>query len=195
MSVHERTRSLQGTAGEPSLRGHVWLLVRVSNPSAPRSDLVQSFTEPLTAQDNTWRMGRLHLAASFRSIMPSSAAVRRGVCECRSAAADLGAGWVLLMGFFFGRDAILWRLFGNGGESRSEQTGCREPRLAQLKGRARPRGQRSWGNLEVRQRAERKNPGCNMILSNRFHYYNYISGIFFFFKGHILAKIHFTNVL
>lgn len=73
-----------------------------------RSDLVQSFTEPLTAEDNTWRMGPVHLAASFRSIMPSSAAVRRGVCECRSAAADLGAGWIVLMGFFFreGSDSL-----------------------------------------------------------------------------------------
>lgn len=172
MSVHERTRSLQGTAGEPSLRGHVWLLVRVSNPSTLRSDLVQSFTGPLTAEDNTWRMGRVHLAASFRSIMPSSAQ-RVGACVSAAVPQQIWGQAEWCWGGFFGREAILWRLFGDSGESLSET------RLAQLKGRTRPQGQRSWSNLEVRQRTERKNPGCNMILSNRFHYYNYISGVFF----------------
>lgn len=41
------------TAGQPSLKGHMCLFVRVSNPSTPRSDLVQSFTGVMTTEKKT----------------------------------------------------------------------------------------------------------------------------------------------
>lgn len=47
--------------------------VGVPDPLLHSSDLVQPFTEALTAKENIWRIGKEHLAMSFKSIMLSSA--------------------------------------------------------------------------------------------------------------------------
>lgn len=77
--------------------------VGVPDPLLHSSDLVQPFTEALTAKENIWRIGREHLAMSFKSIMLSSAGWALH-CSSRSFRLNGTYSFTLL-------EKSLWRFF------------------------------------------------------------------------------------
>lgn len=89
-----------------------------------------------------------------------------------------------MMEFYFFRDLTL-RAFRRERRKRrrrrksgSEPAACGEPRSRQLRGRARPWGQRSGGSLEVRLGPREREQGCDVILCDSRHYYSDIYGLF-----------------
>lgn len=142
----------------------MWLFVPVANPSMQRTDLVQSFTEALTAEENIWLMELEHLATSFRSITPSSAVQRvSGAVQQQVWSQPNGADGIL------GEKSDSLRVFHWQQRGGVRQQAA-EPRLTLLQGRARARGQRSRGN-EVRQNSEKKKRVQAVI-----YIYIYLSG-------------------
>lgn len=92
------------TAGQPSLKGHMCLFVRVSNPSTPRSDLVQSFTGVMTTEKKHLTDG----AGTFSDVIQIDHAIfSSAVYEWRSAAACLEPAENVLMRFLGGNKAFL----------------------------------------------------------------------------------------
>lgn len=109
----------------------------VPDPLLQQTDLVQSFTEALTTEENIWQIGKERLAMSSKSITPSSAGWALH-CSRRSSQLNGTYSFTLLEKSFL-----------------QEKQQAAQPRLIQLQGKARPAGQRS-GSENVTQNQERR---------------------------------------
>lgn len=122
--------------------------VGAPDPLLQQTDLVQSFTEALTTEENIRQIGKERLAMSSKSITPSSAGWGLH-CSRRSSQLNGTYSFTLLEKSFL-----------------QEKQQAAQPRLIQLQGEARPAGQRS-GSENVSQNQERRGL-ISISESNRF---------------------------